>query len=200
MAKPEESPAGLPSGNAKYIVAALVLLLGIGAIVMFKFLNQNDPITLPTPPPPPKPAPTPTTSATEAELLPPSVVDAGSDAASKPLGTVAAAGPVQSCASPCTGIAGSELANSVNARAAQARGCYNQGLLTDPTIKGSMAVAVRIGPTGATCGGASIVSSQLGGGGGAIVAGCVQRIFSGAYPPPHGGCVDVSVPLSFSTR
>jgi hypothetical protein len=88
----------------------------------------------------------------------------------------------------------------VSARATQARGCYNQALLSDPTLKGSMTVAVRIGPTGATCGGASIAGSQLGGGAGGMVAGCVQRIFSGSYPPPHGGCVDVTVPLSFSTR
>lgn len=199
MSGPESSstPAGVPSNNSKYVLVLLLLLLGTCGIVVWKFvINKTDPTALTTPTvslgtatmsaptnpklddiPPPPPLPPPTASA--------SVV--------KPTGpAVAGGGGAFGCDAKCTGSAPPDLASALQARAAQARRCYNSALAQDSTLKGNVTIAVKIAPNGGVCG-ASVARSDM-----PTVAGCVAGVFRGGnFPAPRGGCIDTVVPMSF---
>ncbi|HRI70273.1 MAG TPA: AgmX/PglI C-terminal domain-containing protein, partial [Polyangium sp.] len=77
------------------------------------------------------------------------------------------------------------------------RRCYNRGLQTDPTMKGSVRITARIGPNG------EVVSATPSGGGGLSgeVIGCVvARVQSAPFSPPDGGSATVVIPVSFVSQ
>jgi hypothetical protein len=199
---PSSATPGIPSqSNAKYVVVAVLLLLGIAAILLWKFvLDKPAPIAAA----PTGTAPTSTDSYQAPDptdryipLPPPEQPDTGALAQRTGGGVVTMAG---SCDAKCTGTAPPELSNAMSVRAAQARACYNQALATDPTLKGNINIGVKVSSSGGVCS-SYVAGNDMGGSGGAFVAQCAANVFRGAtYPAPKGGCVDVSIPLSFRSR
>ena len=187
-------PPGVPSGgSAKYVVIAVALLLVIGGAVAWK-LSQ-------TPPPPPvvvidaAPPPTFTGRNPDDDIpLPPPVEDAGPDAGKKVVVTQSSNGcDVKKCA----GSSGPELESALGFRVKQAHRCYDNALAQDPTLRGKVTVAVRVGANGQVCS-AGIASNEMSS---AQVASCVTGYFRGAsFPAPRGGCVDVNIPINFVPR
>jgi hypothetical protein len=191
-------PAGVPQGgNAKYAIVAAVLLIGIVALVALRTCSkpaESGPSLAATttasqvaPPPPTNP---------KLDDIPPppppeEIVEAG------PAGPriVAASGPPPGCDSRCSpSYATAELQAAINLRGQQARRCYNQALSRDPSLKGHVNIAVRIGPSGNVCS-ANVASNDMSS---PAVAQCAANIFRVAtYPAPRGGCVEANVPLSF---
>jgi len=189
-------PTGVPQsgGNAKYAIVAVVLLLGAGGLFYLRGSNKPDV----TPPPPPMPSTSASTVATNNPLLddippppPPDVQPEGG----KPNVVYVPGAPGGGCDGKCSqAYASAELGQALQVRANQARRCYNAALAQDPSIKGHVSIAVRVGPGGNVCS-ASVASNDMGSPG---VANCAANMFrSGSYPAPHGGCIDANVPLSF---
>jgi hypothetical protein len=198
MSPPSSSlpPAGVPdsSGNAKYAIVAVVLLLAAGGLYAWRTLGERgSPPPLPTianatpslqqPPVNPKiediPLPPPVEEKPEAGPGGPRVVYVPSGA----------------CDGKCTGTATPELESALQVRAAQARRCYNQALASDSSLRGHVSIAVRIGPTGSVCS-ANVAANDMGS---PVVANCAANMLrsSAGYPAPRGGCVEANVPLSF---
>lgn len=188
-------PAGVPvsGGNAKYAIVAVVLVLGIVAVIGQRNCSSHASGPAPlasafvapssAPPSNPKlddiPPPPPPEEKPEAGLTAPKVVYASS-----------AAG----CDGKCSGTPPPELGQALQARAIQARRCYNQALTQDSSLRGHVTIAVRVGPGGNACS-ASVSTNDMGAPG---VANCAANIFrASSYPLPRGGCVDAVVPLSF---
>lgn len=108
----------------------------------------------------------------------------------------ASAAPASSCAERCSGRGTADLVTFATQRAARTKACYDTALAADRTLRGKMEVLVRITDTGAVCD-TRVVASELP----AAVGQCVARILGGVdYPAPRGGCLDVTVPLSFEPR
>lgn len=193
-APPPSSPAGVPSsGGAKYVVVAVALLGLIGAAVAWKMCQQ---------PPPPivvidaAPPPTFTGRNPEEEIpLPPSIPDAGPDAGKKVI--ITQVNGNQCDAKKCVGTNSSELETALQFRVKQAHRCYDNALAQDPTLRGKVTVAVRIGANGQVCS-AGIASNEMSS---PQVASCVSGYFRGtSFPSPKGGCVDVNIPINFVPR
>ncbi|MBX3208627.1 MAG: AgmX/PglI C-terminal domain-containing protein [Labilithrix sp.] len=194
-APPPSSPAGVPSsGSGKYVVVAVVLLGLIGAVVAWK--------TSQSPPVPPviyvDAAPPPTFTGRNPDddvPLPPPVEDAGSDAGKKVVVTQVSNN--QCDAKKCAGTSSSELETALQFRVKQAHRCYDSALAQDPTLRGKVTVAVRIGANGQVCT-AGIASNEMSS---QQVAQCVSNSFRNAnFPSPKGGCVDVNIPINFVPR
>jgi hypothetical protein len=101
--------------------------------------------------------------------------------------------PSVACAAKCSGTGTGDLVAFAMQRAAQAKPCYDRALGNDGRLRGSMEVLVRLADTGAVCATRVLKTSMP-----ADVNDCVTRVLGGAdYPPPKGGCLDVSIPLSF---
>lgn len=196
---PLTPPAGVPSGNGKYIAVAIVLLALIGGVTVWKLTQK----------PPPRPplavvdaGATPTPSFTgrnpEDDIgLPPPVVDAGH---TKPAGgTQASAGANQCGVGKCNGTSTSELQTALNFRVRQAHRCYDNALTQDPTLRGKITLVVRVGSNGTACPtGVTVASNEMGS---STVAQCVAGYFRGAsFSPPAGGCVDATIPINFVPR
>jgi hypothetical protein len=195
--KPQSSlgPTGIPpSGNGKYIAIALLLLGLIGAAIVWKLTQK---------PPPPitvvdagEPDAKPTITVRDDDIpLPPEVPDAGPDGGKK----VATGNwsPTMCDAKACTGARTGELETALSFRARQAHRCYDNALATDPTLRGKVAIAVRIGANGTVCS-AGVASNEISN---PMVANCVANQFRmGAFPSPKGGCLDVNVPINFVPR
>ncbi|HEY2510758.1 MAG TPA: AgmX/PglI C-terminal domain-containing protein [Polyangiaceae bacterium] len=189
-ATPSTAPAGVPpSGNAKYIVIVLLLLLGIGGLLIFR-AGQKSPIDQPPivsmfdaapishqedfvpPPPPPEEA----------------VPDSGQ--ATRPM---QASDP---CAvKNCSGQVTSELENAIAFRGKLARRCYQDALANDSELHGRVGLRVRVASNGSVCS-ADIASNDLGN---EAVAKCAANAYRTArsLPAPKGNCVDLAVPLNF---
>ena len=188
-------PAGVPSGNGKYIAVALLLLFLIGGVILWK-KSQSD-----TPPPPPPPdasgAYVPPPRKIEDDIpLPPPVEDAGPDTGAKVSHTV---GPqTYGCeVKKCGGQGAGDLEGMLAFRAKAAHKCYDQALAADSTLSGGVTIALRIGTNGLPC--SSGVASNTTGN--AAVGQCIANSMrNGAYPAPKGGCVDVNVPISLKAR
>lgn len=188
-------PAGVPSGGgAKFVVLAVVLLGLIAAAVAWKMCQK--------PPAPPivviDAAPPPTFSGRNPDddvPPPPPVEDAGPDAGKK---VVITQGSASQCdAKKCSGSSGSELETALQFRVKQAHRCYDNALAQDPTLRGKVTVAVRVGANGQTCS-AGIASNEMSS---SQVATCVAGYFRGAnFPAPKGGCVDINIPINFVPR
>jgi hypothetical protein len=98
------------------------------------------------------------------------------------------------CDDPCNGKETPELLSSLGAKAGQARSCYEKALSNNSMLAGRLEISVRVSRTGAACS-TSVGKDELGD---ASVSSCVlSRFRGGKYPKPTGGCVDVSVPMSF---
>jgi hypothetical protein len=187
-------PAGVPtsSGNTKYAIVAVVLLIGIGIVLALRSFSSR-PAPLPPlpsasvaqsaePPPNPKlediPPPPPPQEAPEAGPAPRLAVS-----------------PNAGCDAKCSDrYSTPELAQALTVRAQQARRCYNQALAQDSTLQGHVSISVRVGPSGSICS-VGVASNDMGT---SAVANCAANIFrSSVYPAPKGGCVEANVPLSF---
>ena len=187
-------PAGVPpSGNGKFIVLAVLLLGVIGAIVAFKTCQKppEPVVVVPDAGPPPKPS----QKIDDDIPPPPPIEDAGTDAGKKT--TVVFTGN-QCDVKKCTGSTNSDVESALSFRAKQAHRCYDNALSQDPTLRGKVSIAVRIGSNGQACS-AGVASNELASAPG--VANCVAGYFRGQnFPQPRGGCVDVNIPINFVPR
>jgi urease accessory protein len=132
---------------------------------------------------------------------PPSAAPAVASAAPAVASTASAAAPASSagastpssCTGKCSGVATQALIAAAQARAAQTRRCYNHALTADPTLRGHLRVAVRVLEDGSSCA-AQLLDSDMP----AEMNRCVMQGFSSTgFPPPTGGCIDVTLPLTF---
>ncbi len=151
-------------------------------------------------PPPPVPSTSASTVATNNPLLddippppPPDVQPEGGQAERRLRARRARAAGARASAS--AGLRPAELGQALQVRANQARRCYNAALAQDPSLKGHVSIAVRVGPA----------RQRL------LRLGCLQRHgLADRWPTarptssaraatrrPTGGCVDANVPLSF---
>jgi hypothetical protein len=191
---PPSRPAGVPdSGNGKYAIVAVLLLLGAGGLFMWRnHMNQAD-----------QPAPVPSVTVAQTASAPtnpklddiplPPPPEEKPEAGPAPRIVYAPAGG--GCEAKCSGTAPPELEQALQIRGAQARRCYNQALAQDSSLKGHVTIAIKVGSSGNLCS-ANVVANDMGS---ASVAACAANIFrsSAGYPAPRGGCVEASVPLSF---
>jgi len=190
------APAGLPSSNAKYVVAAVVIIGIIVAAIAWKKCQAPDP-----PPPPPVvdagPPIKPTGRNPDDDVpLPPPVEDAGNTDAGKKI-TVVPGLASQCDAKKCGGASTSELETMLQFRVKQAHRCYDNALAQDPTLRGKVSIAIRVGANGQVCS-AAVASNEMGS---PNVANCVAGYFRGAnFPPPKGGCADMNIPINFVPR
>lgn len=196
---PQSSPAGVPSGNGKYIVIAVLLLGSIAGVTIWQLTKKPpEPVTIVDAGPPPSAVPVNTgRDQTEDIPLPPPIVDAGEK---KPTGTqVSSAGSGQCNVTKCQGKTTSELETALAFRTRQAHRCYDNALGQDPTLRGKITVAVRVGSNGQTCPqGVSIASNEMNS---STVANCVLGYYRGQnFPAPSGGCTDVQIPINFVPR
>lgn len=183
------------SGNGPYIALAVVMLLAMGGLIVWK-LTSSEPTEIveqKTLTPPPEEAPpvldaAPPPPPPEEELAP-------TENAPAPEKKVASTGGGNTgCSGVCEGTLSAEGQSALRAKGGQARGCYNRALRQDATLTGKMTLSVRIGPTGNVCS-ASVIEDSLND---PAVATCVTQMFrSGKFPPPQGGCAQVNVPLNF---
>ena len=191
-------PAGVPdSGNAKYAILALVMVVGAGGLFAWRNAS-NKPVAAPLPSALLMP-PTAPTENPKLDDMPPPPPPAEPDAPPvKQTVRYVGASALAGCDGKCTGTASTELEQAIQVRASQARRCYNQALSTDSSLKGHVSIAVRVGPTGNLCS-SNVASNDMGS---AVVANCAANMFRAAqgYPSPHGGCVDVKVPLGVLSR
>lgn len=188
-------PAGVPSGNGKFIVLALLLLGVIGAIIAWKSC-QKPPEPIIIGPPDAGVPPRPSANIDDDIPPPPAIEDSGADAGKKTV-TVVPAGN-QCDAKKCGGATNSDVETALAFRAKQAHRCYDNALAQDPTLRGKVSIAVRIGSNGQACS-AGVGSNELSSAPG--VASCVAGYFRGQnFPAPKGGCVDVNIPINFVPR
>lgn len=90
--------------------------------------------------------------------------------------------------------AGGAVANVVAGMAAAFRRCYNQGLVEDRDMKGSIRVTAKIGPRGEVL---SVTSSSHGLSAGVVA--CVEaRVAAAVFGPPEGGGAIVVIPVTFT--
>ncbi|HVJ89520.1 MAG TPA: AgmX/PglI C-terminal domain-containing protein [Labilithrix sp.] len=189
-------PAGVPSsGSGKYVVLAVVLLGLIGAAVAWK-MSQKPPtpqiVYVDAAPPPTFAGRNPD----EDVPPPPPIEDAGEQEAPKKVTNTQPA-TNQCDVKKCTGSNSPDLETALQFRVKQAHRCYDNALAQDPTLRGKITVAVRVGPSGQLCS-ASIASNEMGS---QAVGSCVAGYFRGtSFPAPRGGCVDVNIPINFVPR
>jgi hypothetical protein len=188
------SPAGVPpSGNTKYVVIALVLLGVVGALIASRSCGSGSEQVV-NQPPPADAAPVATRNPDDDVPLPPPVEDAAPDPKKKVVYTVIGA---QCDAKTCTGKSTAEIERALAFRASRAQRCYNTALTNDPTLKGHVTIAVRVGANGTICS-ANVTSNEIAN---PSVANCAAGQFRGQpIPAPKGGCLDVNVPINFVPR
>ncbi len=187
-------PAGVPPSNAKYVVIVVVLLLLIGGAVVWKLVLQKEPQPIAQIPDAAPPPPPPTVRDDDIPP-PPTEPDAGPDAGRKVTVVAMGTGCEQKV---CRGSTTPELEQTLAFRATSSKKrCYYPALAQDSTLKGHATIAVRVGANGQIC------SASLAGGDPAIaqVARCTASNFAGTVPAPRGGaCVDVQVPINYTTQ
>jgi hypothetical protein len=190
---PRSAPPAPPSsGNGKYVAVVAVLLLATGLLVWKNSQNKAD-----GPAPPPLPSVIASAAPTNPKLddipLPPPPEEKPEAGPTGPRIVYVSANA--GCEGRCNGKLTPDLNGALQMRGAQARRCYNQALAQDSTLRGHVQITVRVGPSGNVCS-ANVTSNDMGSPG---VANCAANILrtTGGFPAPHGGCVDVSVPLSF---
>jgi hypothetical protein len=182
-------PAGVPSGNAKYAVIAILLIAGVLGLFFWRNSSKEQPPTVPSAAP--VASATPSNPKLEDIPLPPPVEEVPE--AGPPPKVVYV--PSGGCEAKCSGKPTPELEQALQVRGAQARRCYNSALAQDSSLKGHVTINVRIAPNGNLCS-ANVTSNDMGTN---AVAACATNIFraNSSYPAPHGGCVEIGVPLSF---
>jgi hypothetical protein len=194
---PSQPPPPAGNSNGMYIALAVVLLLGIGGIVVWKVTSgtteQPKPVATTTASGSASAAPT--NALIDEVPLPPPVVDAG------PAPTVQyTGGPA---ADPCTYnvcngnvASGSDTERGLQQLAMKTRRkCYDPALGNDPTLQGHVKVHMKIASNGQICT-ANVASNDMSSSG---VGDCAARMLlaSGRVPPPKGGCVNLDFPLNY---
>ena len=185
------APAGLPpSGNTKYVIIAIVLVLGTGALVLRQCSSSQ-----PTANNSPRPASTfdaaPISHDIDTLPPPPEPEEAVPEAGVQRQQTA-----YDPClAKTCSGSTSTELEQSIAFRAKTAHRCYDQALANDSDLKGHVQLKVKVGSNGTLCA-ANVSGNDTGMDG---VANCVANTFRAArsFPPPKGGCVEIQVPINF---
>ncbi len=200
MSSVPPSQSGVPpsSGNNKmYIALALVLLLGIGGIIAWRFSGAGEG---------PKPGPTVSVATVASSapannaLLddippPPPVIEAGP----APTVVYSGNGGGDPCSyNVCNGnvATGSDTERGLQMLARQTRRkCYDPALGNDPTLHGHVNVKMKIASNGTICS-AAVASNDMGS---TSVGECAARMLqaSGHVPPPKGGCVNLDFPLNY---
>lgn len=188
------TPPPTGGGNAKYAAVVVLLLGGMIALLVWRSCGSAEPqkqVLLAM-----DAAPPPTNSHMEDDVPPPPPIpEAGPDTGPvKPTTGVGTASNACSAAK-CTGTSTGDLESALAFRAKQAHRCYDSALANDSTLKGRVGISVRVASNGQVCS-AGVASNDMGA---PSVAQCVANMFrqSGHFPPPVGGCVDATVPISF---
>lgn len=187
------APHGVPSGNGKYVAIALLLLLMVGGLAYWQLTKKPpEPVVVAFDAGPPV---KPTGRNPDDDVPPPPPIeDAGPEAGKK---IVYVQMGNQCDAKKCTGANTEELSTALGFRAKQAHRCYDNALSQDPTLKGKISIAVRVGANGQVCS-AAVASNDMGT---PMVANCVAGYFRGQnLPAPKGGCIDANVPINFVPR
>ncbi len=189
-------PAGVPSGNGKFVLLAILLVGFIVSLIAWKSCQKPaEPIVLG--PPDAGLAPRPTHNVDDDIPPPPAIEDSGTEAVKKPV-AVATGGNAQCDVKKCSGSSTSDVELALSSRAKQAHRCYDAALGQDPTLRGKVSIAVRIGSGGQACS-ASVASNELTSA--PTVATCVAGYFRGQnFPAPRSGCIDVNIPINFVPR
>lgn len=186
-------PAGIPGSgaNAKYAIVAVLLVLAIGALFVWQSISSRS-AAAPIPAVPALALPAAPTNPKIDDVPPPPPIEEKPEGGSGPRIIYVQAG---GCEGKCAGTAPPELGQALQMRASQARRCYNEALGRDPSLRGHVTVAIRIGTAGNVCS-VNVTSNDMGT---PNVANCAANIFvkSGSFPSPRGGCVDATVPMSF---
>jgi hypothetical protein len=187
-------PAGVPAsgGNAKYALVAVAFVVGI-VLLVFAWRNlSNRSSAAPMPSASIVAQPIESANPKIEEIPPPPPIEEKPEAGPGPRIVYVQAG---GCEGKCVGTAPPELGQALQVRGAQARRCYNAELGRDPSLRGHVTIAVRIGTAGNVCS-VNVTANDMGT---PNVANCAANIFvrSGSFPAPRGGCVDTSVPLNF---
>jgi hypothetical protein len=180
-----------------YIALAVVLLLGIGGIVVWKVTSgtTEQPKPVATTSASASASAAPTNALIDEVPLPPPIIDAG------PAPTVQyTGGPA---ADPCTYsvcngnvAAGSDTERGLQQLAMKTRRkCYDPALGNDPTLQGHVKVHMKIASNGQICT-TNVASNDMSSTG---VGECAARMLlaSGRVPPPKGGCVNLDFPLNY---
>lgn len=184
-----------------------VFIAAAGALVMFKNAKQHegadvetteqhappeprqnagvaDPTPLIEPPPLQPPPPSPREPDDSGNSATGSAASTGKAAAADAVeeGKAVVAGDVSSAQSVIAGMGPSF------------RRCYNNGLQTNPNMKGSLRITARIGPNGEV-----VVANPSGGNGLSkeVIDCVVARFKSARFSPPEGGGATIVVPVSF---
>lgn len=93
-------------------------------------------------------------------------------------------------------VSGGSVGNAgavVAGMAAGFRRCYQRGLQEDPTMKGSVRITAKIGPSGEVLSASPSASSLSG-----TVTSCVAGVVSSrTFSPPEGGGATIVIPVSF---
>jgi hypothetical protein len=177
----------------------VILLLGAAGGILWYVRRGNE-----TPPPTPAPSvsvPASTAEpATTLDLPPiPIEIDAGPDTGGekpKPA-TTGTGGGGGGCACTTSGSISDDIAKAAAARGGTAKQCYKTALEGNEGLAGTVTAQVRIGANGEACS-VTIASDTTGS---SKLQNCVrQKMAAGGYPKPKGGCVDVKVPVVFSTQ
>jgi hypothetical protein len=186
-------PPGVPTsgGNVRYLVLAGLLLVAVVAVVFWRTASERASAPAPTPSTPIVAlAPTATNPKMD-DIPPPPPIEEKPEGGSGPRVIYVQQG---GCEGKCVGTAPPELNQALQVRGAQARRCYNEALAKDPSLRGHVAINVRIGTAGNVCS-VNVTNNDMGS---ANVANCAAHILGSAgYPAPRGGCVEGVVPLSF---
>jgi hypothetical protein len=188
-------PTGVPSGGSgKYVAVALLLLLGIVGLIVWKLKAEPEKPVAVVPSVGNSAPPPPTNPRIDDIPPPPPVPDAGPDTGAKPVITTSAQG--NPCdVKKCSGASTPDLEAALAQRAKQTRVCYNQALASDSTLQGHVQISVRVAANGTVCS-AGVAGNDMGT---PVVAQCVASKFrqTAGFPSPKGGCVDTVVPISF---
>jgi hypothetical protein len=183
-------PPVLPSsGNTKYIVVVVLLVVGIAALLAWRSCANQAPVTQTPIPSMYDAAPTPHD---ESDLVPPPLPpETPQPEAGVKYVYVGDPCNVKSCSGKMT----DELETALGFRGKQAHRCYDQALGQDPTLKGHVGIRVRVASNGRVCS-ANVTSNDMGT---PAVAQCVAGTFArtGSVPAPKNGCVDVELPINF---
>ena len=191
------TPPTKQGGGAAVIIGVILLLGAAGGILWY--VNREDP--KPATPTPSVSAPASSTAAptTTLDLPPlPIEIDAGADtgAAPKPA-TTGTGGGSGGCACTQGGTANADLAKAAAARGGTAKQCYKAALEGNEGLQGTVTAIVRVGLNGEACS-VTIASDTTGS---SKLQQCVkQKLAIGGYPKPSGGCVEVKVPVVFTTQ
>lgn len=182
-----------------------VFIAAAGALVMFKNAKQHEGadalVTEQQPPTTPRQNPEAIAQVPVIEPIPP--VEPPVPVPSEPHGNTAAGAATNTGKATPTedeggkavvGGDGSSVQSVVAAMGADFRRCYNNGLQTNPNMKGSLRITARIGPNGEV-----VVANPSGGNGLSkeVIDCVVARFKSARFSPPEGGGATIVVPVSF---